>query len=47
VQNYKLHLTQKISKYFDYPIQQYDIKVFPYQDKEMKEKEEVEEKTRR
>jgi hypothetical protein len=30
------------SKYFDYPIQHYDIEVFPYQD----HGEEVEEKTR-
>jgi hypothetical protein len=30
--NYKLHLTQKSSKYFDYPIQHYDIEVFLYQD---------------
>jgi hypothetical protein len=43
VQNYQLHLTQNSSKYFDYPIQQYDIEVFPYQN----HVEEVEEKTRR
>jgi hypothetical protein len=42
VQNYKLHLTQNSSKYFDYPIQQYDIEAFPYQD----HGEEVEEKIR-
>jgi hypothetical protein len=43
VQNYQLHLTQSSSKYFDYPIQQYDMEVFPYQD----HGEEVEEKTMR
>jgi hypothetical protein len=31
VQNYELHFTQNPSKYFDYPIQQYDMGVFPYQ----------------
>jgi hypothetical protein len=37
------------SKYFDYPIQQYDIEVFPYQDhgKEVEEKTRDEGKTRR
>jgi hypothetical protein len=42
VQNYQLHLTQILLSIFDYPIQQYDIEVFPYQD----HGEEVEEKTR-
>jgi hypothetical protein len=42
VQNHQLHLTQNSSKYFDYPIQQYDIEVIPYQDLG----EKVEEKTR-
>jgi hypothetical protein len=43
VQNHQFHLTRNSSKYFDYPIQQYDIEVFPYQD----HGEEVEEKIRR
>jgi hypothetical protein len=56
VQNYQLHLTQNSSKYFDYPIQQYDIEVFHIKTMEKKlkrrqgvkgKKEEVEEKTRR
>jgi hypothetical protein len=42
VQNYQLHLTQNSSKYFDYPIQQYDIEAFPYQE----HGEEVKDKTR-
>jgi hypothetical protein len=42
VQNYHFPLTQNSSKYFDHPIQNYGIEVFPYQDHE----EEVEEQTK-
>jgi hypothetical protein len=48
VQNYQFPLTQNSSKYFDYPLQHYDIEVFPYQDhgEEVEEKTRVEGKTR-
>jgi hypothetical protein len=49
----KPHLTQILLSIFDYPIQHYDIEVFPYQDHGeevedmgLKAKQEVEEKTR-
>jgi hypothetical protein len=55
VQNHQSPLTQNSSKYFDYPLQHYDVEVFPYQDheeevegknKKLKRRQEFEGKTR-